>query len=273
MTETMAGPTSTPGPGAFASAAAEPGGNASGTPEQKIAWLQARLDAVAEKSDDTLTALLLTQVSDKFSGSIADILPLTPFLDSGGPGGGPSGGPGMGGGNSVLPLALALTLSDGGSQDIARILPFFLLFDGGGAGMGGGNNMLPLVLALTLSDDGSGGGGAGGGGAGGPDTLIQNLEKRFDALREDLKQVRETREEVSTQERDDGGGGGGAGDGGAGGPDTLIESLEETFDVFREDLKKMKADMKRDQKELSNRARAIEEKVDNLTQAQNPQSQ
>ena len=149
MTEAMAGPTSTPGSGAFASAAAEPGGNASGTPEQKIAWLQARLDAVAAKSNDTLRALLLTQVSDKFSGSIADILPLTPFLDSGGP----SGGPGMGGGNNVLPLALALTLSDGGSQDIARILPFFLLFDGGGSGMGGGNSVLPLVLALTRGRD------------------------------------------------------------------------------------------------------------------------
>src|SRR5215217_1365871 len=180
MTETIAGPTSTPGPGAFASAAAEPGGNASGTPEQKIAWLQARLDAVAEKSDDTLRALLLTQVSDKFSGSIGDILPLTPFLDSGGP----SGGPGMGGGNNVLPLALALTLSDGGSQDIARILPFFLLFDGGGGtGMGGGNSVLPLVLAMTQSD-----GGGGGGCAGGTVAPIESLVKGMADFRRDLEE-------------------------------------------------------------------------------------
>jgi hypothetical protein len=137
------------------------------------------LDAVAEKSDDTHTALLLNQVSDRFSGRIAGILPFIPFLEG--------GGAGMGSGNNMLPLVLALTLSDDRHQDIGRILPFILLSDGGGAGMGSGNNMLPLVLALTLSDDGSGGSRAG--------ERMRSVERLLEEA------LSEAKEEVSARER------------------------------------------------------------------------
>jgi hypothetical protein len=179
MAETMTDPTRTSGPEAFRAAAAGPGDGAYESPEQKIARLQARLDAVAEKSDDTHTALLLNQVSDRFSGRIAGILPFIPFLEG--------GGAGMGSGNNMLPLVLALTLSDDRHQDIGRILPFILLSDGGGAGMGSGNNMLPLVLALTLSDDGSGGSRAG--------ERMRSVERLLEEA------LSEAKEEVSARER------------------------------------------------------------------------